>query len=212
MRSSIYFCGQAYFLIKHELKMVQVVQAGRITSLHGVLLPPKKKFTGLQYRTLRFVLVGTIPSKKNMLWADSNFNLLLRKAYSFKIVVDAIGWLKDHLKIYMRNSKKYTDWLEDNKQVIHIQANKEISKYETAGLSWRSYPLPLVSIKVYHYWKDDIARDNSNKYDTIIDLFVSCGLIADDCWQVVRKNESEAECYHGQINDHITTIDLTYMY
>jgi hypothetical protein len=25
----------------------------------------------------------------------------------------------------------------------------------------------------------------------------------------VRKNESEAECYHGEVRDHITTIDVT---
>ena len=187
----------------------EFLQVGRITSLHGVLIPPKKKLVVKNYRTLRFVIEGTIPSKKNMIWADSNINVLLRKLHSYKVVTEAVAWLKDNLKVYIRNSKKYTDWLEAAKPKIIEQAAKGIAKYQPEGMV---YPLSLVSIKVYHYWKDNIERDNSNKYDTIIDLFVSCGVLTDDCWQVVRKNESEAQWYEGQILDHITTIDITYMY
>lgn len=183
-------------------------KVGRITSVHGVLLPPKRQRLVSQsdrYVTLRFVITGTIPSKKNMIWADSNFNTLSIPA-SATTVKGYWQWLKDNLRFFIRNSKKYKDWVEETKPAITAQAQAEIERYKHFGLS---YPLANVSVKVYHYWKDNIARDNSNKYDTIIDLFTTSGIIMDDSWQVVRKNESESELYAGEILDHITTVDMT---
>ena len=190
----------------------------RITSLHGTILPPRKKIIWPKTVTLRFVINGTIPSKKNMIWADTNLFKLLNKLLTFTVVRECVEWLKSNLKAFIRNSQKYVDWKDGTTdketgektigmaEVITGQAAAEIKKYERHGLI---YPLPQVTVKVYHYWKDNMARDNSNKYDTIIDLFTSCGLITDDCWQVVRKNESESECYSGEILDHITEVYLT---
>lgn len=117
-----------------------------------------------------------------------------------------LEWLKQNMKPFIRNSQKYVLWVEETGPAITAQAAAEIRRYQRYGLT---YPLQQVRVKVYHYWKDNVARDNSNKYDTIIDLFTACGLITDDCWQVVRKNESESECYHGEILDHITEVYLT---
>lgn len=183
--------------------MKRLTPHARITSIHGVLLPPRKKPKITNTVTLRFVITGTIPSKKNMIWADSN---LFQITNGFKMDVVQVPWLKDKLKPFIRNSQKYLDWVEETTPAIVAQAAAEINRYKRFGLS---YPLQNVRVKVYHYWKDNMARDNSNKYDTIIDLFSSIGIITDDCWQVVRKNESESECYHGEILDHITTIDVT---
>lgn len=177
----------------------------RITSRHGVLLPPKKKRKASKYITLQFVLTGTIPSKKNMIWADSNIKLLLAqvKNYSGPKIIETI---EKNIKVYIRNSKKYTDFVEQKKDIILEQARVESSRYSKHEII---YPLSNVSVKVYHYWADNVERDNSNKYDTIIDLFVSCGILSNDCWQVVQKNESEADNYKGEITDHITLIDIT---
>ena len=186
--------------------MKQFTHRGRITSLHGTLLPPKKQVQVKKYVTMRFIINGTIPSKKNMIWADNNLYSIRERLLSFRIVKECVGWLHDNLKSFIRNSKKYQDWVEITKPVIEEQANVELAKYEKYGVKM---PLTNVSIKVYHYWKDNIERDNSNKYDSIIDLFVACNVLKNDCWQVVQRNESEAECYHGEILDHITTIDVT---
>lgn len=186
--------------------MRQYTQEGRITSIHGIYLPPKKKQVYSGHVTLRFVITGTIPSKKNMIWADNNLNVLLKKLYSFPSVKECIGWLRLNLKSFIRNSQKYLQWFEKTKEVISAQAQTERRKYAKYGLI---YPLDNVTINVYHYWKDDMARDNSNKYDSIADLLVACGILADDTWQIIGKNQSESECYSGQILDHITTIDIT---
>jgi hypothetical protein len=186
--------------------MKQFIQEGRITSRHGRILPPRKKAVVSRYITHCYVIDGIIPSKKNMIWADSNLPFILKRLYSFKAVKECVDWLRENLKPFIRNSKKYQDWLEIQKPLLMEQHIREVERYGKFGLS---YPLENVSVKVYHYWKDNVERDNSNKYDTIIDLMVSCKIISNDCWQVVCKNESESESYHGQILDHITTIDVT---
>lgn len=141
-----------------------------------------------------------------MIWADNNLNVLLKKLYSFRVVKECIDWLRTSLKSFIRNSKRYSDWVEVTSHLLITQAEIEAKKYLKYDIS---YPLDNVSVKVYHYWKDNIERDNSNKYDSLIDLFVSCGILSNDTWQIVGKNESESECYSGQILDHITTIDIT---
>mgnify|MGYP002074188211 CR=1 FL=1 len=187
---------------------MKINHRGRITSRHNVLLPPKKKKSYSKYITLQFVIKGTIPSKKNMIWADSNINLLLSQVRGYKSATSVIDWIKKNLRVYIRNSKKYTDWVVNTKDEITRQAQVECNRYSKHNIM---YPLNNVSVKVYHYWADNIERDNSNKYDSIIDLFVSCGILTNDCWQVVKRNESEAENYKGEILNHITLVDITCM-
>lgn len=178
----------------------------RITSLHGVILPPKKKKMYGKYITARFVLVGTIPSKKNMIWADHNLNVIKSKLYSFQKVGECIDWLKKNLKAFIRNSKKYKDWVEEMRPEVLRQAQIEKLKYDKYGFV---YPLDNVSIKVYHYWDNNIEKDLTNKLDSINDLFVDVGIISNDNWQVLGKIESESECYKGEILQQITTVDIT---
>jgi len=170
------------------------------------MLPPRKNPKVVKHLTLQFAIQGTIPSKKNMLFATHNLRSLWKRLWNFKDIKECLEYLKANLTAYMRNSKKYLDFVANNREELVRQAAKEIAKYSEFGVS---YPLNNVSDKVYHYWKDNVARDNSNKYDTIIDMFVTCGLLTDDCWQVVSKNESESENYHDQILDHITLVDIT---
>lgn len=181
-------------------------QEGRITSLHGILLPPKRKQVVSKYITIRLIITGTIPSKKNQLYASTNLPLLRGSLYRFTVVKDCVDWLQSHLKAFLKNSKRWEDWVEKTKPVLLRQAKAEEKKYRKWGIK---LPLDNVSIRVYHYWKDRTARDNSNKFDSIADLLVLCGIIIDDSWVVVGKNESESECYEGEILDHITTIDIT---
>jgi hypothetical protein len=184
----------------------QFTRTPRITSIHGVLLPPKKKEIAHKYITFRFVILGTIPSKKNMIWADCNLNFLLRKLYSFVVVKEAIDWLRQNLKCFIRNAKKYQDWVETVKPVVIEQAAIELKRYEKHVLN---YPLNNVSVKVYHYWDNNIEKDLTNKLDSLNDLFVLCGIVSDDSWQVMGKIESSGENYRGEILQQITTIDIT---
>lgn len=182
------------------------IPGGRITSVHGYMLPPKKKLVKAKYITLRFCLPGTIPSKKNMIWADSNLHKILRKLYAFTIVKECVDWLRANLKSYIRNSEKYHKWIAEARLIINKQALAEFRRYNEHGIQ---YPLKDVTVKVYHYWRDDMERDLTNKLDSINDLLVDCGVIVNDNWQVLRRIESEGQDYNGEILQALTTIDVT---
>lgn len=184
----------------------QFTHGPRITSIHGILLPPKKRQISKKYITLRFALLGTVPSKKNMIWADNNLYLINGSLRACKSVPECLSVLGDKLRSFIRNSKKYTDWFDEQKIIVARQLEIERGRYEKFGLV---FPLDNVSIKVYHYWADNIERDLTNKLDSINDLFVDCGVISNDNWQTLGKIESESELYKGEILQQITTVDIT---
>ena len=194
--------------INNSLKNEAYKHKKRITSLHNVLLPPKKKKSAdnCKFITFRFILLGTIPSKKNMIWADSNFNTLKKSLHRFKAVYEAVDWLQDKLKVYVRNSQKYKEWMATNHEIIMQQAAIEMQRYQSFGLI---YPLSNCTLKIYHYFRDNIERDLSNKLATIEDLLVECNIIAGDQWQHLNKIESEGELYYKEITEAITEVSIT---
>lgn len=144
-----------------------------------------------------------------MIWADSNIHLIKGRLYAFGQVKMCIDWLLSKLKVFVRNSKKYIDWRDEQKPILQEQAKVWHEKYKRFGFQ---YPLNRVSIKVYHYWDDNMERDLTNKLDSITDLLVDSGIILNDNWQVLRQIHSEGENYHQQILQTITRIDITQAY
>jgi hypothetical protein len=72
-----------------------------------------------------------------------------------------------------------------------------------------TYPIEYASIKTYYYFADNTARDFINKDEAVYDMLVKYKVIADDNYGVLYKTASDGGCYKGDINDHITTIDVT---
>jgi hypothetical protein len=151
-------------------------------------------------------VLGRIPSKKNMIRASSNVGLLKGRAKTKSTVAEAIDWLCGSLKVFIRNSYKYEQWIEATKPTIESQAEVWVEKFKGQGLS---LPLDNVSLSLYHYWDDNMERDLDNKLTAIADLLVSAGVIKGDNWQCLRKIHSESECYKDQIVKAITRIDVT---
>ena len=185
-----------------------IIRPRRITSLFGTYLPPRKEKKALKHLTVSFLLLGTIPSKKNLIWAASNWYFIKKTAALFKSVKKCIDFLdgKEGLRVYMQNSVKYTSWVSEQTPVIIEQSlvwNEKFGKY---GLK---FPLTNATIKVYHYWNDKMERDLTNKLDSITDLLVSGGIIENDSWQVLNRIHSEGEYYGGEILQAITRIDIT---
>jgi hypothetical protein len=185
------------------------IRRGRITSLFGTYLPPKKKTRATKYLTVSFIVLGTVPSKKNMIWASSNLNQLKNTLLSFGVVKTCIEWLFSHVKVFIRNSGKYLEWVEEQKPIVQEQAKTWHEKYKRFGLQ---FPLNDATISVYHYWGDNMERDLTNKLDSITDLMVSAGIIVNDSWQFLKKIHSESENYSGEVNQTITRIDITQAY
>lgn len=180
----------------------------RITSLFGTYLPPRKEKKALKHLTVSFLILGTIPSKKNLIWAASNWYFVKRVAERFKSVKKCIDFLsgENGLKVYIQNSVKYTSWVSEQTPLIIEQSGTWADKFGKYGLV---FPLNNATIKVYHYWNDKMERDLTNKLDSITDLFVSAGIIENDSWQVLNRIHSEGEYYGGEILQAITRIDIT---
>jgi hypothetical protein len=187
--------------------MEQFTPRGRITSLFGVQLPPKKHRIVGKYLTIRFVLTGTIPSKKNRQRAASNYPILRGMLAKLPSAAACVAKLNQSLRIFIKRSKEFEDWQNKAKDIIGEQAAHWSAKYERYGLI---YPIERASMKIYHYWADDRTRDNSGKLDSIQDMLVEAGIISDDTWQVLHTVESAAEGYFGEILEHITTVDITF--
>lgn len=178
----------------------------RYIYLFGARLPLKKNKRAKKHLTMSFIIRGTIPSKKNMIWAASNLPALKSRLFSFKTVKSCVEWLYSHVKVFIRNSGTYLEWVEAQKPVVQDQAKLWHERYKRFGVE---FPLNNVSISVYHYWSDETERDLTNKMDSITDLLVAAGVILNDNWQILRKITSESECYKGQVKDTITRIDVT---
>lgn len=184
------------------------IRPRRITSLFGTYLPPRKEKRALKHLTMSFLLLGTIPSKKNLIWAASNWHFVKEKLWALKTAKRIIDFLsgKDGLKVYIQNSVKYTGWVSEQVPVIKEQALVWEEKFGKYGLK---FPLTNATIKVYHYWNDKMERDLTNKLDSITDLLVDAGIIENDSWQVLNRIHSEGEYYGGEILQAITRIDIT---
>ena len=185
------------------------IPGGRITSLFGITMPPKKRRTGVKHLTLTFIVSGIIPSKKNRqrvrnnLW---NIKRSMMKSSTIHSTAGFFGIVGDRLKFWMQPDESYTKWLSDIGQQISDQQKHWQQKYADYNLV---FPLNDVSVKVYHYWADNMKRDLSNKFESIADMLVAANVIVDDSWQVMDTISSEAENYAGEILDHITTISVT---
>lgn len=144
-----------------------------------------------------------------MIWAASNIMELVTALTMCKTLAETKECITGKFKAYVKNSGKYNEWMKEMRPLIQEQLQIELSRYKA------SYniivPLDLVSVKIYHYWKDDLERDLDNKQSTIYDLLKNCSVISNDNWQTLYKIHSECENYIGQITQALTTVDVTYM-
>lgn len=184
-------------------------------SVGGVKLPPRKVYKPANTLVLRFSIVGTIPSQKNRQVADKNtkklngiFSRFIQEHTGKTVTPGMIRGLQKEVlavKPYIRHSKGFAEWEEATRHKIVEQAAKWKQSYEKHGLI---YPITKCSINVYHYWKDRIVRDNSNKVETINDMLVRAGIIESDGAHCRRSGGDEAEVYKDEIWEHYTMITL----
>lgn len=119
---------------------------GRVQRLFGIYIPPKKIPVAKKYLTLRFVITGTIPSKKNDYYAENNYRMIMNKAFQQS---NPKAWLKANIKSWIRGSKKYLQWLDEIGPSINEQQEFWAKKYNLV------YPLNFVSIKTYYFFADN---------------------------------------------------------
>lgn len=183
--------------------IIQSISTGKGDKIH---LPPRKKNAPEKCLILRFVIPGIIPSKKNRQIPDINSSQIVSILKKHKSVTPEVIKKVTSIRPFIRNSEKFKKWSAEVIPDLVSQAQRWSKTYEKHQLI---FPITRCSISIYHYWADNKRRDNSNKQETIHDLLTEAGIIHDDTHQCLRKTESEAENYHGEVTDHITVITIS---
>lgn len=185
--------------------IIQTIKDGAGNIYH---IPPRKKRVFKNNLVLRFVIPKVIPSKKNCQvpsWNRNRAEKVLKNHLGKPVTLDLIEIILS-IKPYIRSSNRYKNWEGPASEDLVLQAARWKKTYSKHGLN---FPITKATISIYHYWKDDVARDNSNKAESIHDTLVLCGILSDDKHQCLYKNTAEADIYPDSILDHLTIFHLT---
>jgi hypothetical protein len=177
-----------------------------------VHVPPAKSYKADKPITLTFAIEGYVPAKKNtytptinkQYTSDKLMSVINRSADKKNAAIKAeIDTVIREVKPFIFLSKNVQEFLIKTKPLLQEQAVRHLQTYSRHNLV---YPITLCSMKVVHYWKDRIVRDNVGRAETIQDLFTECQIISDDRGANLFKTSTESNFYVGEIPDHITMI------
>lgn len=179
----------------------------------GIPIPPfKEKKLGAGSTTIRFVVTGKVPSKKNNQQA-----VALRKAardYINKICQTkrTISHKEAHKAISMcsakmRGNAEYIQFLKDTKPVIIKQMQEWSKRLSGKGLI---FPIDRSTLTLRFYFNNRYVTDTVNKQQTIQDLLVECGVIADDNYERLNPIHSASACYVDELIYSIAFISLSF--
>jgi hypothetical protein len=176
---------------------------GRVQKLFGIHIPPKKVLQNHKCVTLRFRIVGSIPSKKNDFIAGNNYKAIRNFAFAS---ANPKQYLDEKLKAHMVGSRKYLNWLDEMHDDFMSQVGFWRDKYNL------EFPLNLVSIHTCYFFANDYKTDIINKDESIYDMLVAKKIIADDNYSILFKTSSEAHNMKDDLPNSVCVIDLTYYY
>lgn len=185
----------------------------RFQTYFDVAIPPfKEEKIGAGSTTIRFVVTGPIPSKKNNTMAVSVRSIakqLLFDTQKLKGHVNLDDALKAVNAVYskIRPNQDYRDFVEVQKPKIQAQAAKWSERLEGKGLI---FPIQKAAMSLRLYFKDRYVSDTVNKQQTIQDLLVECGVIANDDYKSLNPITSASACYYQELIHNIAFISLTF--
>lgn len=185
-----------------------MVEKKKRMSFFGVNLPHNnKEILGGGTATITFVLKGRIISKKN-----NQMAIVSHKA--------ALNWLKDKknpsfadyktalkmCKAVFIGNKLYS---ECKKQFLpELEAQKKVWE-DRLGEKGVKFPLKKASMTVRFYFKDRYLTDTVNKQQTVQDLLVEAGIIANDDYKTLNPIHAESGCYKDKIRENIALVRLS---
>lgn len=185
----------------------------RVQTYFGVPIPPfKEKKLGAGSTTIRFVLTGKIPSKKNHQQAVAVRKDAKRYLYDLQRKNGSIS-LQDALEavnmVYakMRGNTEYTAFLHEVKPILQQQAATWAERLRDKGLV---FPISKAALSLRLYFKDRYVTDTVNKQQTIQDILVDCGIIANDDYNSLNPIHSASACYYEEVIHNIAFISLSF--
>jgi hypothetical protein len=187
--------------------------AKRFQTYFGVSVPPfKERKLGAGSVTIRFIITGKIPSKKN-----NQMSVAVRK--------HARAWVKKQqqlpgsptwammgkaismCKSKVRANSEYIAWVEKTKPVLHAQSGWWKQKLENRGLI---FPLEKSTMSLRLYFKDRYVTDTVNKQQSIQDLLIAAGILANDDYKSLNPIHSASACYFEELTHDIAFISLSF--
>lgn len=187
--------------------------AKRFQTYFDVPIPPfKVEKLGAGSLTIRFILTGKIPSKKN-----NQMSVAVRKfardwakkqqktgrTPSWADVNKAIGMCKSKV----RPNTEYQSWVERMKPVLHEQSSFWSYSLEPKGLI---FPLKKATLSLRLYFKDRYVTDTVNKQQSIQDLLVAANILANDDYKTLNPIHSASACFYEEIVQDIAFISLSF--
>jgi len=184
----------------------------RIFTHFGVPVPPwKEDKLGSGATTIRFILTGKIPSKKNNQqavavrrkareWANETSKL---RPATWADVHKAIGMV--YAK--MRGNKDYNDFLDRVRPILQAQSSYWVKQLAHKGLT---FPLQKSTLSLRLYFKDRYVTDTVNKQQTIQDVLQDCCIIQNDDYKSLNPIHSASASYYEEVVKDIAAITLTF--
>lgn len=179
----------------------------------GIPIPPfKEEKIGAGSVTIRFVIAGKVPSKKNnqqavtvRRFAREHLNEVFKKkgVITLKDAQRAISMTKSK----MRGNRPYQEFIAKMKPVIHKQSSWWAERLKDRGLV---FPLHKSSLSLQLYFKDRYVTDTVNKQQTIQDLLVDCQIISNDDYKTLNPIHSASACYYEEVIHDIAFVSLTF--
>lgn len=184
----------------------------RIFTHFGVPIPPwKEEKLGSGATTIRFILTGKIPSKKNnqqavavrkfaRAWANEQAK---HRQPTWADVHRAIGMV--HGK--MRGNAAYKEFLDKIRPILQEQSAYWVRQLAHKNLT---FPLNKSTLSLRLYFKDRYITDTVNKQQTIQDILQDCSIIANDDYKSLNPIHSASANYYEEIVKDIAAITLTF--
>jgi len=186
--------------------------AKRYLTYFNVPIPPfKEDKYSANSTTIRFVIRGNIPSKKNNQQAVTIRKQARDWAYNLQKSGKSPSWADVHQAISMTSSKmrgnaKYIEFVKEYKPIIQEQMKEWSNRLYEKGLI---FPLSKATMVLKLYFKNRYITDTVNKQQTIQDLLVECGVLANDDYKTLNPITSKSGCYYEEITEDIAFISLT---
>lgn len=185
----------------------------RFQTYFGVPIPPwKEELLGAGAATIRFVILGSIPSKKNNQQAVTVKRyarawIRKRAAESGKVDLNDALYAIDLCQSKMRGNAKYTEFLQKQKPEILKQAAEWSERLGPKGLI---FPLKKATMSLRLYFSKRYVTDTVNKQQSIQDLLVDCGILANDDYRTLNPITSASACYVDEIVHDIAFISISF--
>lgn len=162
--------------------------------------------------TIKFVVEGKIPSKKNNQQAVPRRKEaveFLNGLFAHKSTITKAEAFTAIRKVSakMRGNDQYKAFLEEQRSVIEEQRSIWMERLGPKGLI---FPISSARMSIRFYFAQKYRQDALNKQQSIHDLLKDCMVIVDDDYTCINPTVGDADCFAGEIVETLAVVSITF--